>query len=224
MYSQKQPNDSYRFFERYTDYMTGKTKTVSVTLDRNTPQARKQAADMLHDKISARQHVKDTVNYTLRDLVDEYLAYKKTRSKGSYYRNIYSILNTTVDILGADILINHLTAVYIREQLEVINKKHATLNNYIKKLKASIRWGYKKNMVTDVSFIDEIDTCPYVIRLCNVYKPRFSVYVAYIERNQLTDAHPGQGKKFGYNVPQRIVHTFKQFLKLVGLQIFVLYF
>ena len=51
MYSQKQPNGKYRFYESYEDYMTGKTKYVSCTLDSNSKKNQKEAFVILQSKI-----------------------------------------------------------------------------------------------------------------------------------------------------------------------------
>ena len=51
MYYQLQPNGKYRFFESYEDYMTGKTKYVSCTLDSCSKKAHKEAYMILQDKI-----------------------------------------------------------------------------------------------------------------------------------------------------------------------------
>ena len=51
MYYQLQPNGKYRFFESYEDYITGKTKYVSCTLDSCSKKAHKEAYMILQDKI-----------------------------------------------------------------------------------------------------------------------------------------------------------------------------
>ena len=49
MWIEETKNGKYKFVERYTDYITGKTKRVSVTMDKNTPKNRKLAIDMLNN-------------------------------------------------------------------------------------------------------------------------------------------------------------------------------
>ena len=51
MYSQKTKSGKYRFFESYTDPLTGIKRTVSVTLDKNTTVTRKAAQTALAARI-----------------------------------------------------------------------------------------------------------------------------------------------------------------------------
>ena len=43
MWVEESKNGKFKFCERYEDYLTGKTKRVSVTMYKNTPQSRKKA-------------------------------------------------------------------------------------------------------------------------------------------------------------------------------------
>lgn len=51
MWVEESKNGKFKFCERYEDYLTGKTKRVSVTMDKNTPQSRKTAQKTLELKI-----------------------------------------------------------------------------------------------------------------------------------------------------------------------------
>ena len=51
MWVEETKNGKFKFVERYTDYLTGKQKKVSVTLDKNTASSRKLAIEMLNKKI-----------------------------------------------------------------------------------------------------------------------------------------------------------------------------
>lgn len=50
-------NGKYKYFERYRDPLTEKLKKVSITLDKNTSRAQKEAQRLLQEKID--KHVKD---------------------------------------------------------------------------------------------------------------------------------------------------------------------
>lgn len=54
MWSEKLPNGKVRYVERYEDPLTGAQKKISVTMDKDTASARKQAQAALQDKISAK--------------------------------------------------------------------------------------------------------------------------------------------------------------------------
>ena len=47
MWIEKQKNGKFKYVEQYEDYMTGKQKRVSVTLDKKTAAAKKIAAETL---------------------------------------------------------------------------------------------------------------------------------------------------------------------------------
>ena len=51
MWVEESKNGKFKFCERYEDYLTGKTKRVSVTMDKNTSQSRKTAQKTLELKI-----------------------------------------------------------------------------------------------------------------------------------------------------------------------------
>ncbi|MFR7442807.1 MAG: hypothetical protein ACLUUO_04060 [Sellimonas intestinalis] len=55
MWVEKTKSGNYKFVERYKDYLTGKKKKASVTLEKNNASARKQAAEMLAGIIAERQ-------------------------------------------------------------------------------------------------------------------------------------------------------------------------
>ena len=47
MWIEETKNGKYKFVEQYTDYITGKKKRVSVTLEKKTAAAKKSAAAIL---------------------------------------------------------------------------------------------------------------------------------------------------------------------------------
>lgn len=55
MWIEKQKNGKFKHVEQYEDYMTGKQKRVSVTLDKKTAAAKKIAAETLMRMIEERQ-------------------------------------------------------------------------------------------------------------------------------------------------------------------------
>lgn len=72
MWIETLPNGKYKYFERYRDPLTEKLKKVSITLDKNTSRAQKEAQRLLQEKID--KHVKDAdvSNITFWELYEEY--------------------------------------------------------------------------------------------------------------------------------------------------------
>lgn len=155
MWIEELKNGKYKFVERYTDYLTGKSKKVSVTLDKNTASSRKIALEMLNKKIQNNFPV-NVKNITLKDLIEKYRAYQKQTVKPSTYKRNYYASDTLMRILGEDTLINRLSSSYIVEQFLATGKEPGTLNEHLTRFKAIIRWGFQNDYIDNISFIDKI--------------------------------------------------------------------
>ncbi len=169
----------FKFIERYTDPMTGKQKKISVVLDKNTAATRKLAQAMLQDKINASLESSDASNLTFGILVDKYLAYQKENVKASTYARNSNFCNTLSGILKPDILVSKLSARYIREQLDKTGKANGTKNEFLKRLKALLHWGFRNDYVEDISYLEKLT--PYADT--SVKK---KVEDKYLEKNEIT--------------------------------------
>lgn len=144
-------NDKYRYFERYTDPMTGKLKRVSVTLDRKSD---KKAFAELQKKIKKLERPEGA--FSLREVADLYFAdQKKTVQETTYLRNM-AVINIVVKMLGGENLMDRLTASYIRAQMLASDKKATTLNEYIRRLRAFIRWAYRNDLISSTVCLDKL--------------------------------------------------------------------
>ncbi len=159
MWVEETKNGKYKFVERYTDFMTGKQKRVSVVMDKNTAQARKAAQKAIDEKIDkavrACMSVEKTI--TLAELVDVYLKDQKQTVKQSTYRSSYSFSKIMMEVLGGDTLVERINASYIRQSFLATGKSATTLNEYIVFVKRLLRWGYRNEFVRDVTYLDKLD-------------------------------------------------------------------
>lgn len=158
MWIEKTKNGKYKYIERYTDPITGKYKRVSVVLDKNTAQAKKQAQTALDEKIRRAGNEPDKI--TLSDLIEKYREEQKRTVKASTYRRNYFACETLKSILGGDTLVSRINAGYIREALLATGKKPGTLNEHLVRLKALLRWGYRNDYMTDISYLDKLERFP----------------------------------------------------------------
>lgn len=144
--------DKYLAVERYKDYMTGKTKRVSVIMERDTKQERNKAQRILLAKIEAMQapEVKAS-SYSIHDLKEAYIRYQKQLLKASTTHRNENILNIVTKIIGQDVLCDRLTASYIMDRLLSTQKSNVTINTYLTRLKAMLRWGYKNDLCPDIA-------------------------------------------------------------------------
>lgn len=151
MYLEKR-GEKFLAVERYTDYMTGKQKRVSVMIDRDTPQARNKAEKILAAKIAAaRQEEPKRTSVTLEALKKSYISYQKKVFKESTVHRNENILSIVINIIGSDTLCDRLTAGIIMSRLLDTKKENVTINTYLTRLKAMLRWGYQNDMCPDIA-------------------------------------------------------------------------
>lgn len=151
--------NGYRYVERYKDPLTLKYRRFTVTLDKDTRQAKKQAQEILSERIrefyeSVPTQSKD---YTLSDLVKAYRAYQEKTVKASTYKRNFFACDTLMRMLGADTLLSSINAGFIKRRFIASGKENDTLNEHLTRLKALIRWGYKNDYIEDIHFLDKID-------------------------------------------------------------------
>lgn len=167
----------YRFIERYKDPLTLKYRRFTVTLEKDTRQTRKQAQELLNERIRAYYDSVPTQGkeYTLADLVQAYRVYQKKRVKASTYTRNYFAADTLMKILGSDTLLSAINAGYIKKCFIASGKGNDTLNEHLTRLKALIRWGYKNDYIDDVRFLDKIDrfkTQPHRLKISDKFLER----------------------------------------------------
>ena len=141
----------WKYTERYTDPLTCRQKRVSVTLDKNTAQAQKTASQAISERISKALDGQEST-ITLRRLGDLYLeAQKKTVKPSTYTRNKYAI-DALCKIIGDDVILERITAGYIKQKMLEEDEEAGTMNERIKRLKALLRWGYQNDLIdTDIT-------------------------------------------------------------------------
>lgn len=148
----EQRGDKYLAVERYKDFMTGKWKRVSVAIDRDTQQARNKAQRTLQAKIDAlRQQDPAPQDITLKAAKEAYIAYQTKVYKASTVHRNNNILNIVLDIIGPDTLCGRLTAGSIMKALLNTDKGTTTINTYLTRLKAMLRWAYQNDMCPEIA-------------------------------------------------------------------------
>lgn len=145
-----------KYIERYTDPLTGKSHRVSVTLAKDTAKYRKEAQTVLSEKIQKAINPAASGKHTLSDLKKLYIAEQSKTMKESTWRRNDRVLDRVFDILGSDILIDQITAGYIRSKFLASGKSASTLNGYRVRLKAFIRWCYLNDYMENTSCVDKL--------------------------------------------------------------------
>ena len=154
MWVQKR-NGKVRVFERLYDYTERRIKPFSVTIEKDTASNRKTALLALHEQSEATKPLTKE-NMTLNRLVELYrIDQKKTVSNATFQRNYYTF-NHIMAILGEKTMLESLSASYVRTSFADSDKAPQTLNEYLVRLKAMLRWAYRNDILDDISFIDKI--------------------------------------------------------------------
>lgn len=146
----------FKFVERYTDPMTGKTRRVSVVMEKNTAQSRKLAAVALSEKID-KALLPQAPKLTLKELVDLYASEQLRTVKQSTYKRNCGACKSIMKILGADTLVEKLNAGYIRERFLATGRTPGTMNEWMTRLKALLRWGYRNDYISSIAYLDKIE-------------------------------------------------------------------
>lgn len=156
MWTEQLPNGKYKFCERYTDPLTGRSRRLSVVLDKNTKQAQKQAGAVLNAKYEALCAPK-VMSITLGELVELYLDEQKQTVKMSTWKRNYFAVHSIMGILGENVMVDKLTAGYIRRQFLATGNEPGTLNERLVRLKAMLRWAYKNDYIDDIRYLDKLE-------------------------------------------------------------------
>ena len=157
MWIEELENGRYKFVERYDDYLTGKQKKVSITLDKNTAATRKFAQSELLKKIERKQNtVINNDNLTLQELYNRYCDFQSREAKPSTARRNAISNKTVIKYIGGDVLVNNLTVLYINDCFDKYNVDKQKLIEYIKRFKAMLRWGYNNDLHTNFAIITKL--------------------------------------------------------------------
>lgn len=146
----------YKYIEYYTDPLSFKKKRISVTLKKNDRQSKKLAEQLLDNKIKNIINLTTNENITFEKLINDYLVAHKKDVKPSTYCRDECHCKIFLKLIGKDVLINNLSARYIREKLDSTEKSNVTKNEYLKHLKSVIRWGFQNDYINDISYLEKI--------------------------------------------------------------------
>ena len=198
MWIQKTKAGNYQFFERYKD-KNGKYRVVSVTYPKKSPAYCRKAMDMLRSKINAATRPKSE-KVTLQDLADRYSAWKYATLKEQTAKGSEIKIQTIIDKLGPDMLVSDLTPLYYVEHMDYAP---GTYNEKLTRFKAMIRWGYKHELIEDITFLDRIDRKKDVPH-------RIKIQDKYLEKEELKKLLEGLNTKYA---------LVSEFLALTGMRI-----
>lgn len=159
----------------------GKWKQISVTMEKNTAQARSKAAAQIAEKIG-----KPTAEMTYQDLVNVYIKYQEATLRESTWRRNKASLNRLAELFGP-VKLSDLTAGMITSKLLEKSGNPATFNEYLKRLKAMIRWAYRNDYMETAACVDKIQP----MKDSGKKEKLADKYLEPDELKQIIDAAPG---------------------------------
>lgn len=172
-------NGKLMYVKSYKDFMTGKYKKVSISIPKNTATVRAEAEAILTKKIEEINRYKEKEDYTLLELTAKYRKYQSETVKQSTFKRNYFALNKILDILGKDTIANNLTTEYVRERLLSTGSAGSTLNEYMSRIKAFIRWSYMEGYINRPEWLERMRPFPDK-------KHRLKIIDKFLEKEQLT--------------------------------------
>lgn len=149
-------NGKYKARERYTDPLTGKTKIISVNIEKDTQKARKAAQEQLRMKIAELQDDKADENITLKEICDLYLAHQEETKRPQTYLRDKAVIPLVVESLGNDVIAEKLSARHIIQSLEKAKSSNTTRNTYLGHIKKMLRWAYRNDYVKSITYLDKV--------------------------------------------------------------------
>ncbi len=162
MWVEKQKNGKHKFVERYTDYMTGQEKKVSVTLAKDNKATRKQAYDILQEKIAKKisKSEMQKKELTLAELCEKYMREQKAAVKPQSYAVAVSICKMLQQAIGREIIVDRLTMPFVKKKFRETGKSNITLNNYRVRFFCILRWGYTEGLISRPDWTEKFKPFP----------------------------------------------------------------
>ena len=127
-------------------------------MQKASPQNKNKATRILNAKIDAAlDSVYADKKTTLRELHDAYSAAQCVTYKLSTTKRNNIIINSVLDILDEDAIVNNLSAQYVNSRFLDSGKNISTLNTYITRFKAMLNWGYKNDYHDNYRLISKLE-------------------------------------------------------------------
>lgn len=159
MYTEQIKSGRFRHQITFIEERTGKKRKVSVTTDKNTHKARREAEQILNDRIR-RINGGSSNDVTFGEAAEAFQkAHTDVWRPGTYNRYTFSI-KALCGALGADSRVTKLTARYVMESIRNAKPRAATRNELLRSFKTIMRWAYRNDYVPSVEWLDKLEKFP----------------------------------------------------------------
>lgn len=157
MWSQKRSKNRTTYSERYKDPLTGRYRTVSVTIQTT---GRKSDEKVAREALSARINEAMgrsgfTDRLTLKTLCEKYVERQRREFREQTARSSQMHLNTVRSLIGDDAIVKNFNANIVRDRLW--SDDPVTYNGRLKVFKSMMQWAYKAELVDDISYLSKLE-------------------------------------------------------------------
>lgn len=160
MYTEQLPSGRFRHQITFTEERTGKKRKISTTTDKNTAKARREAEQELNERIREINGAVDASDLCLGTLTEYFLEARKPFWRVATLRRYEFSMKCIRTVLGADSLVNKLTAHYIQQQFAASGKKPTTLNEMLRSFKTLMTWAYRNDYISSVEWLRKLERYP----------------------------------------------------------------
>lgn len=105
LYPEYLDNGKVKWRKRWVCPVTGKVKKFSVTLSSDSTQAKNKARREIELRIAKYEKRRDALNYTFKEVAEEYKALKQQAIKDSTFKTYCCWYNTLLSYIDDDLLI-----------------------------------------------------------------------------------------------------------------------
>ncbi len=156
MWSTINKSGNVEFRESFKDPLTGERKSACVTFTKDTAANRKLASQELQRIIAEKTRMYDTDPLSMKELLVKYMDFQEKTVKKSTLERNKRTLDKIVPIIGEDIIVNNLKAGFVKDKLLSLTTNPTTLNEYLKRLKGMLRWGYESDYLDNYRLITKL--------------------------------------------------------------------
>ena len=144
-----------RLCTTYVDPLTGSRHKIGVTIEKDTPQQRNRAKEEL-DSLVIRKTSIVPASMNLKTLTDLYIKDQATTLKESTWKRNAFACRAFIKMFGADCDVNKLTAGIVKQKIIAYKDKPSTINEFITRYKAMMRWAYQNDYIENISYLDKL--------------------------------------------------------------------
>ncbi|MCT0449262.1 site-specific integrase [Lactococcus lactis subsp. lactis] len=178
-------NGKYKYCERYIDPYSEKTKTASVTLEKDTPQAKKQAIKLISEKI---EDITTTdaaqKNITFGELLNEWFPYYQAKNKRKTWKQVDGNLKRIHAVISDDMIIKNIDSKLITKFIDEMYSFGTYSYNYTSQIRALLSTIFKFAISRKYLSNNPVKDTEIALKIEDKNKQREKVENKYLERDE----------------------------------------